>query len=64
MMAFPGVTSGKQSAYQNRGGKIPWVEKIPGVENGTQIQYSCWKMPWPEGPGGLLSMGLQKFGRD
>ena len=40
-MAFPGVTISKQSAYQNRGCKTPWVGKIPGVGNGTQLQYSC-----------------------
>ena len=32
--------------------------------NGNPLQYSCWKIPWTEGPGGLQSMGSQGIGSD
>ena len=28
------------------------------TSNGTPLQYSCWKIPWAEEPGGLRSVGL------
>ena len=28
-----------------------------GEVNGTPLQYSCWRIPWMEEPGGLQSMG-------
>ena len=28
-----------------------------GKENGTPLQYSCWRIPWREEPGRLQSMG-------
>ena len=27
----------------------------PGVGNGSPLQYSCWRIPWIEEPGGLYS---------
>ena len=35
-----------------------------GEGNGTPLQYSCWKIPWKEEPGGLLSMGSHRVGHD
>ena len=31
-----------------------------GEGNGTPLQYSCWKIPWTEEPGGLQSIGVAK----
>ena len=41
-------------------GSIPGLGRYPGVGNGNPLQYSCWKIPWTEGPDSLQSMGLQK----
>ena len=27
--------------------------RSPGEENGNPLQYSAWKIPWTEEPGGL-----------
>ena len=35
-----------------------------GEGNGNPLQYSCWRIPWTEEPGGLLSMGSQRVGHD
>ena len=35
-----------------------------GEGNGTPLQYSCWKIPWTEEPGGLQSMGSLRVGHD
>ena len=43
----------------------PWVGKIPlGKEMSTHCSILAWRVPWTEEPGGLLSMGLQRFGHD
>ena len=34
--------------------------RSPGEENGNQIQYSFWRIPWTEERGGLQTMGLDK----
>ena len=33
-------------------------------ENGILLQYSCWRIPGTEEPGGLLSMGSHRVGHD
>ena len=38
--------------------------KSPGEGNGNPLQYSCLKIPWIEGPGGLQSMGLPRVRHD
>ena len=38
-------------------GSIPGLGRSPGVGNGNPLQYSSWKIPWREEPGGLQSMG-------
>ena len=30
----------------------------------THSSILAWEIPWPEEPGGLQSMGLQRVGRD
>ena len=42
----------------------PWVRKNPGGGNGNLLQYSPWRIPWTEEPGGLQSRGSQKVGHD
>ena len=32
--------------------------------NDNPLQYSCWKIPWTEEPGGLQSMGSWRVGHD
>ena len=41
-------------------GSIPGSGRSPGVGNGNPLQYSCWKIPWTEEPGGIQSTGSQK----
>ena len=31
-----------------------------GEDNGSPLQYSSWKIPWTEEPGGLQSMGSRR----
>ena len=45
-------------------GSIPRLGRFPAVGNGNLFQYSCWKIPWTEEPGGLQSMGLQRVRHD
>ena len=45
-------------------GLIPGSGRSPGVGNGNPLQHSCWKIPWTEEPGGLLSMGSQRVRHD
>ena len=41
-MGFQGSVSGKESTCQGRDVcLIPGLERYPGVENGTPLQYSC-----------------------
>ena len=46
-----------------------WVRSMDGkdpLEKGIAIQSSilAWRIPWPEEPGGLQSMGSQRVGHD
>ena len=47
-------------------GKIPDMGLIPGLGrslgggHGNPLQYSCWKLPWTEEPGGLHSPWVSK----
>ena len=43
-------------------GSIPGMGRSPGEGNGNSLQYSCWKIPWTEEPGRLLSLGSQRVG--
>ena len=38
---------------------IPGLERSPGGGYGNPLQYSCWRLPWTEEPGGLQSLGLK-----
>ena len=46
-----------------------WVQSLgweDPLEEGmtTHSSFLAWRMPWTEGPGGLLSKGLQRVGND
>ena len=49
-MGFPGVSDGKESAY-NAGdlGSIPGLGRSPGEGNGIPLQYSCLENPMDGG---------------
>ena len=34
-------------------GSIPGSGRSPREGNGNPLQYSCWRIPWTEEPGGL-----------
>jgi len=52
------------------GGDVKDMGSIPGQEDplqeGTETHSSIlvWRIPWTEGPGRLLSIELQRAGRD
>ena len=41
-------------------GSIPGSGRSPGGGLDNSLQYSCWRIPWTEEPGGLQSIGPQK----
>ena len=43
-------------------GLIPGSERSSAAGNGNPFQYSSWKIPWTEEPGGLQSGGSQWVG--
>ena len=59
-MGFPGGLDGKASSC-NVGdpGLIPGSGRSPRKEMATYSSALAWKIPWPEDPGRLQSMGLQ-----
>ena len=52
---------GKESAC-NAGdlSLIPGSGRSPGEGNGSPLQYSAWRIPWTEEPGGLQCIGLSE----
>ena len=45
-------------------GLISGMGRFPGEGNGNPLQYSPWRIPWTKKPGGLQSMGSQRFRHD
>ena len=41
---------------------IPGLGRSPGGGHGNLLQYSCWKIPWTEEPGGLQVHGVKNSG--
>ena len=41
-------------------GPIPGSGRSPGGGHGSPLQYSCWRTPWTEEPGGLQSTGSRE----
>ena len=62
-LGFPGGLVSEESACSagDTGDKcsIPGLERSPGGGYGNPLQYSCWRLPWTEEPGGLQSLGLK-----
>jgi len=53
------------NAGNTRGtGLIPGSRRSPRGGHGNPLQYSPWRIPWTEEPGGLQSIGLQRVGHD
>ena len=58
--AFPGGSSGKESACQAEdAGSVPGSRRSPGEGNGKLLQYSCLENPMDRGACRLQSMGSQ-----
>ena len=58
---------GIQPKMQDKGDKdcsytFVKVHQTVGEGSGNPLQYSCWKIPWTEEPGGLQSMGSLRVG--
>ena len=45
-------------------GSMPGSGRPPGEGNGNPLQYSAWRIPWMEKPGGIQTMGSQRVGHD
>ena len=45
-------------------GLTPGLGRSPGGGQDNPLQYSTWKIPWTEEPGGLQSMGSHRVGHD
>ena len=45
-------------------GSIHGSGRSPGGGHGNPLQYSCLRIPWTEGPGGLQFTALQRVGHD
>ena len=59
---LPRWLSGKQPACQAGDmSSISGSERSPGEGNGNPLQNSFLGNPWTEDPGGLQSMGSQRF---
>ena len=39
---------------------ISGLGRSPGAGHGNPLQYSCWRIPWTEGPISLQSIGPQR----
>ena len=62
---FPGGSVGEVSACNGGDpGSFPGLGRSSGEENATHFSILAWRIPWTEGPGGLLSMGSQRFRHD
>ena len=59
-MGFLGGSDGKESDL----GWIPGLGRSPGGGHGNPLQYSCWRIPWTEEPGGLQSIASQRAGHN
>ena len=62
---FPGGSVVKNSqASSGDAGLIPGSGRSPGGGHGYLLQCSCWRIPWTEEAGGLLSTGSQRVRHD
>ena len=64
-MGFSGGSVVKNpTANARNAGLIPGLGRCPGGGNGNPLQYSSWRIPWTEEPGGLQSMELPRVGHE
>jgi len=63
---FPGGSDSKGSACNVRKLRFdPWVGKIPWRRKWQPTPIiPAWRIPWPEEPGRLQSMGSQRVGHN
>jgi len=40
---------------------LGWEDPLPGRGHGNTLQYSCWRIPWTEEPGGLQFIGSHSW---
>ena len=63
---FPGGAVVKSppanAGYSGDAGSVPGSGRPPGGGHSNPLQYSSWRIPWTEGPGGLSSIGSQRVG--
>ena len=60
-MGFPGGSVVKNTPANARDAtSIPGLGRSSGEGNGNPLQYSCWGIPWSEGPGGLQYLADHK----
>ena len=62
-MGLPGDSNGKEPACEM------WVQSLgqedpPEEEMATHSSILAWRIPWPENPGGLQSVELQRVRHD
>ena len=64
-MGFPsGAVVKNPPANAEEAGSIPGLGRSTEEGNGNPLQYSAWKIPWTEGPGGLQPMRSQRVGHN
>ena len=51
----------KPPSAKRRSSLDPWVGKIPWRRKWQPTPVGSWEIPWTEEPGGLQSMGFQRF---
>ena len=59
-MGLTGGSMVKNPPAKGDVGLIPRLGRSVGDGNGNPLQYSCWKIPWTEKPGGLQFMGQKR----
>ena len=68
-MGFPGSSAVKntptmQETQETWVQSLGWEDPLEKEMTGNPLQYSCWEIPWTEGPGRLQSIGSQKVGHN
>ena len=64
MGRFSGLQRPASACNAGDPGSILGSGRSPGGGHGNLLQYSCWRVPWTEEPGGLQSIGLQRVGHN
>ena len=66
MRGFPGgsVVKNPPAVQETEVRSLGWEDPLEKRMTTHPFQYSYWKIPWIEEPGGLQSMGSQKIRHD